>query len=706
LTLSGAQLGGDRLIEESYHPGARRSTMSDTQKQTIVLEYVASAAQKEADKFARDEQARTKASASVAAQAAKAQAEAWKAALKEQSDADKNYRKMQSDAARAAARDMAASAKGLTDAEKKEQAERRAVQAVADRFALRDYKDRVRQQAAAANQLKNDEIKAAEAAAAAHKKALAETAKGFNSQNAAIMGGVKSMGMFALSMAGVSSASAVLSKVVEHFNAVRMAAIMSGDDLIKYAKELRSLGALEGNLGSPEKTLVSQLAFRMKTLQTPGDAAEMTKAAMASAQGAIDSGIVDPAVFKSFLTSQGQLQNMLGESPHAIGNVAGSIPMMMGHKGVKLEEMQAMSEKARLLAKGGGFESYEQAGVQLGKVMPWVTSGMLSMPEAMTLLSVEAHGGQGAEAGTRIDEMIRMTSMGAIRAKKMKLDPSVADDAQVSSEYMKSIGIEKNTSSYNRIKKIAEDLVSQEKAAVAGGDLFDPIRYLGTKGQINMGSNYAAAHMFGQMRIGAFEPLEAEANKVQDPNAQTKAFEHFVATSTTAQRILSDVGVEMTQMMQGLQAGEPWKKTMMRQAYTSLGPKEMNRPFDEIYNAGITDPVGIGKRSILGREAQRMILEEADLHGVKHPKLLDFGLGRQGEFSWDALERISERSAAAGGSMVPAVSTAKMEELLRSIDQKLGAQGGSPAAPAAKGAAPLQPAVPGIAPVLLNAGRP
>jgi hypothetical protein len=626
------------------------------QTQKITVEYIATQAQKDAAKFASDEQKRTRETAAAGVKAARE----------------------------------------LTENEKKEHAARTSLDRQRSNALVKEYRDRIAAQIRETRRLATEEKKAAMEAQVAKEKAAAAATKQWAAQDAAIMGSVKSVGMFAASMLGLSSATSVLSKIVEHFNAVRMASIASGDDLIKYAKELRSLGALEGNLGSPETTLVDQMAFRSKTLQTPEDAAAMTKAALASAQGAMDAKLVKPDVFKDFLTSQGQLQTMLGEDPKAIGNVAGAIPMMIGHKDASLEEMQAMSEKARLLAKGGGFDSYEQAATQLGKVMPWVTSGMMSMPEAMTMLSVEAHGGQGAEAGTRIDEMVRMTSMGRIRAKHMKLDPSVADESQVSSEYMKSIGIEKNTSTYDRIKKISQDLMAQDQAAAAIGERFNPIEYMGEKGQVNMGSNYAAAHMFGQMKLGAFEPLEAEANKVQDPAAQTRAFEAFVAGSPAAQRMRSDMGVEQVERLHGLQVGEPWKKTMMRQAYTSLGPNKMNLPFDRAYDAGIMDPEGIWKRHDLEAEAQRMILGEATKVGVKTPGVNTGGFGGAAvQLPWEQLQAIAQKTAAAGGQMTPAVDPAKTNELLSQIRDLLRAQ--SPAAGKGAVVKPLIVAPPGPA---------
>jgi len=145
---------------------------------------------------------------------------------------------------------------------------------------------------------------------------------------------------------------------------------------------------------------------------------------------------------------------------------------------------------------------------------------MLSLEEGTSLLSVEAHGGQGAEAGTKVDEMIRMVSMGAIRAKHMKLDPGLADVGEVSSEYMKRIGVDtKKTRTYDAIKLISADSIKEEAAAKARGELFDPVRHLGEKGQINMASNAALMHFYGQERIGALAPVEAEARKIQDPKA-------------------------------------------------------------------------------------------------------------------------------------------------------------------------------------------
>jgi len=666
-----------------------------TQEQIIKVVYEASEAEQAARARSAAEQKRIKDEAKLAKATAKEVSDAQKTAANEAADAAKKAAKEASEATKKAAKEAADAQKKaaaeMTDAEKAEAKKRADVQALEDRRILRDYQDRVRKQVQEAKALASEEAKAAIGAQKAKEAASVQAGKAWDAQNASILASVKSVGMFAAGMVGLNSATAIMSKLVEHFNAVRMASILSGEDLIKYAKELRSLGALEGNLGAPEKTLVEQLAFRQKTLQTPGAAAEMTQKALASAQGAIDSGLVKKEVMDKFLVSQGQLQTMLGESPAAIGTVAGSIPMMLGHKDVTLEEMQAMSEKARLLSKGGGFESYEQAAVQLGKVMPWVTSGMLSMPEAMTLLGVEAHGGQGAEAGTRIDELMRMTSMGRIRAKHMKLDPSVAAVSEVSSEYMKRIGIKEQTSPYQRAKLIAEDLMKQDAARAAKGERFNAQEYLGTEGQINQASNFAAMHMYGQMKIGAFEPLEKEAMKVQDPQAQTKAFEQFVAKSPTAQAMRADIGVELVERVHGLQAGQPWQETMMRQAYASLGPKKMQKPFEDIYKAGITDPVALYQRSEMEHEAQRMILLEARRTGFKDV-FPDVEGGSQRQETWRNLQAVAERTAKAGGQMVPDVEMSKQTALLEQINEKLGRQtgGGGPPKPVGQ---PVNPVI-------------
>jgi len=356
----------------------------NTRKQVIKVVYDSAEAEQKAEARSTEEQKRIKDDARAAKDAAKEQA-------KYTSDLDREMAKIKKEAAAEAAQKVKDVNESLNENDKrraeaskqldKEMAKIRKEAAAEAAQKVKDVNESLnendKRRAEASKQLDREmaKIKSEAAREAADKvkafnrqldeddkrkaAALKKQQAAWEKQNESIVGAAKSVGMFVLGMAGLNSAASIMSKIVEHFNAVRLAGLASGDDLIKYAKSLQSLGALEGTIGEPEAEVVSQLKFRAKTLQTPEAAAEMKKQMMASAQGAIDSGIVKKEVMQTFGESQGQLQVMLNESPSAIGKVAGAMPMMLGYKDVKLEEMQAMSEKIRLLAKGGGFQSYE-----------------------------------------------------------------------------------------------------------------------------------------------------------------------------------------------------------------------------------------------------------------------------------------------------------------------------------------------------------
>ena len=131
------------------------------------------------------------------------------------------------------------------------------------------------------------QAKAAKDAAAAKKKAAEESAAAWRRQDDAIMSSVKSVGMFALSMAGLSSVSTVLNTIVDRFNDIRIAGIKAAQDILDEAGELRVLGAMKGEMGQPSQQLVDQLRFRTETLQSAGDARVMSAEAMSSAYGSI-----------------------------------------------------------------------------------------------------------------------------------------------------------------------------------------------------------------------------------------------------------------------------------------------------------------------------------------------------------------------------------------------------------------------------------
>jgi hypothetical protein len=515
--------------------------------------------------------------------------------------------------------------------------------------------------------------------AARRRKRIADWGK----QAEAVEGSLASVLRSDAGMATPATAGTALSKIVEHFNEVRLAAIATGDDLIRYAQELRQLGALEGDVG-PEETLARRVQFRAQTLQTAHDVAATHHAMMKSSSGAIKGGLVAKTDIERLAVTVGQFQTPTGESPEAIGNVAGGLPMTMyraGRPNVGAYQMTGMMEQINTFRNLGGFESFTQAVTELGKVKPWVSAVMLTVEEAMTLLSAVAHGGGGNEAGTRIHQLMRMTSMGPIRAGKMSLGAEFAGQQEVSSEHHKRIGVAEDTSSYDTIIKIAEDLEKQRQDWFKKHKTtFNALKFLGEKGQINVESDFAALQIYSMMHQGTWRDLKEGAMAPRDPTGTKRDFDTFVAQSPTAKRIRADTDADVANLGLASTQQEPWKQSMMREGYARLEPKEVPREFEDIKSGGYLDVEAMYHRSKMESQAGRMLLDEAARLGIMPESTSNLRPSpeaalRDGSFTgWESLGRLCRQVEAVGGEGTPPVSMERVESILTEIrdDLRLG----------------------------------
>jgi len=84
----------------------------------------------------------------------------------------------------------------------------------------------------------------------------------------------------------------------------------------------------------------------------------------------------------------------------------------------------------------------------------------------------------------------------------------------------------------------------------------------------------------------------------------------------------------------------------MMNAYTALGSQEMQKPFDEIYGAGILDPAGMIGRRKMESKAEEMVMRESRRLGVISPREYTEMTGKsnaRGPMSTDDLFQLSLR---------------------------------------------------------------
>ena len=524
--------------------------------------------------------------------------------------------------------------------------------------------------------------------------------------NAAIMGGVQSAGAFALAMAGVGSAGAALNSVLERFEALRTRALEESGKMTEQAADLRRLSALEGNLGAPSLTQASQLQLRAKTLQTAGEAEQMTTAAKASAFGAIKSGRVSESDFNAFLASQGKLQTLTGADARAVGQAAGLMPMISGKEKNSAADLENLSGRLYEIQQLGGFEDYGQASKQLGQSAGYVMKGIYSAPEVQALQSAFAMGGEGETASERLTQLTRATSANMMRSRKMNLGADYKENSSTSYDYFKRLGVNDQTAPIERAMAVVRDVQAQEDAARKSGKEFYGTDYLAKQGFNSVQDREAILKLVGVSRTGLLKQL---MNKTKGPIGESSEVQSAwkkMTADPVFQKRASDIQTEAENKLFGTGEGgvKTFENQMLERSYAETGGAGGNAGADledikNRYKWNLKNWFDMkGSRSRLEFQSQRTVLNNAQAAGVlllpgEEPGLN--GDAKGGWLGWERLQAIDRETREAGGKGALGDNSEKlaqsMDRLSANIEQYVKGQnkaGPKEQAPAKPMAAP------------------
>ena len=655
--------------------------------------------------LARFEAATAKEAAKATSQAVKEKAAAWKEYQRLQEADTKALARLETAAAKEMARTSTAAvkeaAKEKTAVQREEARKQEEIERTLNRWSVREYRDRVRQQA-----------KDAKAAEAEKKKAAEEAAKAWDAQQNSIIGAGKSVAMFALSMAGLNSVGSVLHTIVDQFNAIRLAGLRAAADILDEAGDLRQLGAMQGEMGQPTQQLLQQLEFRTKTLQTAGEARNLSTEAMSSAYGSIAAGRISDAEFQKHLITAGQLQKMTGAEPGAVGRMSGILPMVTGKERNNAADLDVLMERLYKEQKLGGFRDYGQAATQFAGSAEYVMKGVFNAPTAQALLSAFAMAGQGDTASERLSQVTTAVGAGLLRNRGMKINPEYESLVEKSGDYFGRLGVTPNTKTEDRIMAVVRDLLKAEDESKAKGLNWNPMDYLLEKGFINVQSRESIAKLAGVERTGG--QLSALLGLGNQPLPATSgipaAFDEMVKTEPWAAREQGNVQAKLAQFGAGMAGGMgPFREAMRAKAFGALGGEtEFGANLEQIVKPGWLDAeywIG-GRQSRIDLEAQHQILSAAAKAGIKIPDTRI--LGEQGEYhgetqlDWKELFKIAQKTREAGGTLTPGADSAKTNQLLAEIRDGLKALApGVGGAPPAAGPGPIvPPALPAPRPII------
>jgi hypothetical protein len=529
-----------------------------------------------------------------------------------------------------------------------------------------------------------DYVKAKRMEANAIAQADKENEKSQHGVNDAIMGGVKSAGMFAAAMIGVGSAGQVLNAVLERFELLRTRALEESGKMTAEATDLRKLSALEGNLGAPSLTQASQLKLRAQTLQTAGESEQMTTAAKASAFGAIAAGRVSKEDFDKFLISQGRLQTLTHADAKAVGQAAGLMPMITGKDKNSAAELENLSGRLYEIQKLGGFEDYGQASKQLGESAGYVMKGIYSAPEVQALQSAFAMGGEGNTASERLTQLTRATSANMMRNRKMKLGADYQENSATSYEYFKQLGINDQTAPIDRAMRIVKDVQTKEDEAKKAGKEFYGTDYLATRGFNSVQDREAILKLVGVSRTGLMDQLLEKAKAPIGESSEVQSAWKTMTSDPVFQKRASDLMTEAENKGFGTGPGgvKIFENQMLERAYAQTGGVEGNAGYDleQIKDRWRLDPRNWGNMkgslSNLEWEAQHSVLSAARQAGIETPGVMriDAKTGAEtGEnwLGWEKLMELNQQAVAAGGKGALGDNTDKLAKSMDRLSENL-----------------------------------
>lgn len=484
-----------------------------SQKQTITVEYVATQAQKDAAKWAADEQKRTKETAATAAKAAKETSDAQKKAAKEASDAAKQADRERKDSNTSVnallkehAREETAAARASAQAQARavKDAARQEIIAIREKHKLTMMQWQEQQLAAKANQAMMD-------AAASSVMGFMGAFAGFS----AILGGVKAMS--------------------EYFAKLRADTFEAAKEVSHFREEVLELAAMKGQLGNSTPETVNQLKFRGKTGQSRQAALAMSTAMEGAGQAAIGKNVTQAAADEMAETA-GKLQAMERSDPSAYGALGGTL-MLESKKGTSGKDLAGMFNKEYEIQRPGKFLNMGQYAKQRQQLTSYVQTGAVSGPEAAGLLSALSLENSPDQAATMAEQILSSTSADFMRARGMKVLPGTEHETSAA-YFQQHLGLKKTATAKETWEAAAKDINRAEKEAVAKGENFSADKYLVEHGLNNQQARRGYAAMAAVHKQGQWKQFQDKIDAPLDGAAITNTFNDRRGRDQTIQKQL------------------------------------------------------------------------------------------------------------------------------------------------------------------------
>ena len=382
--------------------------MSASQQQIIRVIYDATQAQRDAAKWAADEQRRTKQTAAEAAKAAKETAAAQTKAAKEAAAEAKKAAAEQAKAAKEAAATQASTAREVNALLKQLSRE----EAAEAKKAIRDKRQA---ESDAFKQWKQDHMDRHKVAMMAWKEQQDATKK----QTSLLDGAGAALGGFVAGMLTLQTLVSVVQSLSEYFAKIRAETLEAAKEVAHYREEVLELAAMKDQLGNSTPEVVAQLQFRSQTGQSRQAALAMSTAAEVAGQAAIGKNLTREA-FEAGREAAGQLQAMERSDPAAYGRLLGTLALE-APKGTTPEQMKGLVNREYEIQKPGSFGNMAQYAGQREQLTSYVQTGAVTGGQASALLSALSLENSPDQAATMAQQILRSTSADFMRARGMKV---------------------------------------------------------------------------------------------------------------------------------------------------------------------------------------------------------------------------------------------------------------------------------------------
>jgi hypothetical protein len=359
-----------------------------------------------------------------------------------------------------------------------------------------------------------------------------------------MVGGIKA---YAASFVTLAVAGKIAHDIDAYFTKIRSETYDAAKEMLRLRDALRDIATLTGKPGNTGPALYENVDLRSKTFQTPTEAADMMRAAMASGAGSIDAKLVSSEDLKRSLVTAGMISKMQNASPAAVGKLAGIMPQLTGKDVNTAEDLERMTDRLNEIQKLGGYDNYDQFADQTSKSAQYVLKGLYTAPKMAALQAAFARGGQGDTASESLSQLTSALSVGVMRNRGIKVDPEYAAQYQTTSKYFKGLQdsqggrITDKTRPEDIAMAIVKDVNKAAENSKAKGEYFNPDSYLLGHGFSNEMSRKAILKLAGEeMKGGMVTRLMGMADAPLGPSSIPSQFQDYVRTDPSGMQAQAD----------------------------------------------------------------------------------------------------------------------------------------------------------------------